>query len=81
MLITCEYLQQSKSLDSPATDKDCDVHLHGIALTELVAFWEDLWKVDGVVPVFKLNDLAQCIQDQSGTALVLLLKAAYILQD
>ena len=67
-----------RALDSPATDKDCDAHLHGIAFTELVAFMEDLWKVDGVVPIFKLNDMTQCIQDQSRTALVLLLKAAYI---
>ena len=32
-------------------------NLHGIAFTELVAFMEDLRKVD-IAPVFKLTDLA-----------------------
>ena len=35
-----------------------DADLHGIAFAELVAYMEDLQMEEGVVPVFKLADLA-----------------------
>ena len=45
---------RARSLDTATSDKDCEVHLHGIVLAELVASMEDLWKED-IAAVFKLT--------------------------
>ena len=48
---------RARALESTVSTKSCDAHLHGIALTELVAFMKDLQKED-IASVFKLTDLA-----------------------
>ena len=54
---------RARALDRAGQEKDCEAHLHGIALAELVAFMEDLQKED-IAPVFKLTDLTQMYKNR-----------------
>ena len=53
----------ARALDRAGQEKDCEAHLHGIALAELVAFMEDLRKED-IAPVFKLTNLTQMYKNR-----------------
>ena len=58
-----DLYNRARALDGAGQEKDCEAHLHGIALAELVAFMEDLRKED-IAPVFKLTDLTQMYKNR-----------------
>ena len=58
-----DLYNRARALDRAGQEKDCEAHLHGIALAELVAFMEDLRKED-IAPVFKLTDLTQMYKNR-----------------
>ena len=51
---------RTRAADSTASglDADANLHLHDIALAELVADMEDFCMEECVIPIFKLSDLA-----------------------
>ena len=55
-----DLYNRARALDRAGQEKDCEAHLHGIALAELVAFMEDLRNA----PVFKLTDLTQMYKNR-----------------
>lgn len=50
---------RARAADSTRADTDVDTCLNGIAFAELVTFIEDTSKEEGIVPTFKLSDLAR----------------------
>ena len=55
------YNRARAATHSTSTDTGGEAHLNGIAFAELVMFIEDTRKEEGIIPAFKLSDLA-CLQ-------------------